>query len=135
MSRVMVSALDGVWLGGVAGLGYAVLVAVAGIFGYGASMAGVLGLAVIAALVAVPCGLLCGGLMGLFFGTVAAARHGVAAWMEPGIVAALGALVLGLVLAGGGSGLGVLAWASGPLVAGTPAAAIHASRLRRRLRL
>lgn len=124
---------DGLWIGAIAGAVYALLVAASSLLGAGSSRLGAVGLALIAALIAVPAGILCGAAIGVVFGGAAAVRGRTSRWGEPVWVAVIGLVLIAVVCAAAGVTGGALAWAGGPLVTGTPAAAWHARRLRRRL--
>lgn len=127
------SILDGVLIGAGAGAVHGIVVGLWGSAGSAPTSSGFSGLAAVVALVAVPTGIVLGAVFGAGFGFAALAgvRHLV--WIEAAVVAVLGGAVLVLAIVGsGGVNSGLLAWTAGPLLIGTPAAALHGWRSQRR---
>ncbi|MEB3370208.1 hypothetical protein [Saccharopolyspora mangrovi] len=91
-------------------------------------------MALLALLVATPVGAVLGAIFGAVFGLVALTRPRHLGRIEVVVVALIGVLVLVAAIVGhGGVTTGLLAWTAGPLLIGTPAAALHARRVRHRV--
>lgn len=130
---VLRSTLDGILIGAGAGIVHALVIALRGGLGAVPSASGVIGVALLAALVGTPVGAVLGAIFGAVFGLVALTRPRHLGRLEVSTVALFGVLVLAAAIAGrGGVTTGLLAWTAGPLLIGTPAAALHARRARRR---
>lgn len=128
------SAIDGALIGAGAGVAYGLVVALWGSVGAEASVSGFVGVAVIAGMVAALTGLVAGAVFGSVFGAVALSGVRRLVLLEVSVVAVVGIGAISLAAIGaGGITSALLAWTAGPLVAGVPAAALHARGLRRRI--
>lgn len=129
----MASTLDGISFGAGAGIVHGLAVALWSGVGAAPSVSGVMGVALLAVLVASPVGAALGAIFGAAFGLVALTRAPHLAWFEAAVVALIGGAALVLAIVGhGGATSGLLAWTAGPLLIGTPAAALHGRRSQRR---
>ncbi|MFC7341649.1 hypothetical protein [Saccharopolyspora griseoalba] len=128
------STVDGAWIGAGAGLVCGILIGIWGGAGAAPISSGFLGLASVAGLVAVPTGTALGAVFGAGFGVAALAGVRRLVRFETAVVALFGGLVLLLAITGSsGVSSGLLAWIAGPLLLGTPAAALHGWRAHRRV--
>ena len=128
------SSLDGAWIGAAAGIAYGIVIGLGASAGVAAPTAlGFAGLAAVVSMGAVPVGVVLGTVFGAVFGLVAWTGIRRLAWLEVAVVAVFGGLVLALAIIGSGQvNSGFLAFSTGPLVAGVPAAALHGWRAQRR---
>lgn len=133
------SCRDGALIGAGAGVAYATVIGVCGGLGGGlvggpaAALSGIATLAVVAGLVAVPAGVVLGTVFGTAFGLAAWTGLRRPVLLEVVVTAVFGVLVLALTTIGAHDvSSGALAWSSGPLVAGVPAAVLHGWRVQRR---